>query len=210
MSITGLIIALGLLIDNAIVMVDEVRERQHLGMTTSESIRRSVRHLVVPLLGSTLTTALAFAPIALMPGSVGEFVGTIAVSVILALFSSLFLALTVIPALTGLLSGLGQSSERQAWWQVGYSNSRLTSAYAWVLDRVFARPVLGIALALALPIGGFVSATQLIEQFFPPTGRDMFQIELELPTYASLPQTQAAAERAREIMIAYPQVRDVH
>jgi multidrug efflux pump subunit AcrB len=210
MSITGLIIALGLLIDNAIVMVDEVRERLHRGMTPTESITRSVRHLTIPLLGSTLTTALAFAPIALMPGSVGEFVGTIAVSVILALFSSLFLALTVIPALTGLLSRLGPSSQRQAWWQVGISDSRLTSVYSWALDRVFARPAFGIALALALPIGGFAAATQLIEQFFPPTGRDMFQIELELPTYASLPQTQDAAQRARELMIADPQVRDVH
>jgi len=210
MSVTGLIIALGLLIDNAIVMVDEVRERLHGGMMPSESITRSVRHLAVPLLGSTLTTALAFAPIALMPGSVGEFVGTIAVSVILALFSSLFLAMTVIPALTGLLSRLGPSSQRQVWWQVGFSDSRLSSAYAWTLDRIFARPALGIALALALPVGGFVAATQLTEQFFPPTGRDMFQIELELPAYASLPQTQAAAERAREIMIAHAQVRDVH
>jgi len=210
MSVTGLIIALGLLIDNAIVMVDEVQERLNLGMTPNESITRTVRHLAIPLLGSTLTTAIAFAPIALMPGSVGEFVGTIAVSVILALFSSLFLALTIIPALTGLLSRWGQSSGRQVWWQGGFSDSRLTSAYSWVLERVFARPALGIVLALALPVGGFVSATQLIEQFFPPTGRDMFQIELELPTYASLPQTQEAAERAREIMIASPQVRDVH
>ena len=210
MSVTGLIIALGLLIDNAIVMVDEVREGLHDGMTASESITRSVRHLAVPLLGSTLTTALAFAPIALMPGSVGEFVGTIAVSVILALFSSLFLALTVIPALTGLLSRLGQSSERRVWWQEGYANPRLTRAYSRALDRLFGRPALGIALALALPIGGFLSATQLIEQFFPPTGRDMFQIELELPTSASLPQTQAVAERARGIMLANPEVRDVH
>ena len=210
MSVTGLIIALGLLIDNAIVMVDEVRERLHAGVTPSESIRQSVRHLAVPLLGSTLTTVLAFAPIALMPGTVGEFVGTIAVSVILALFSSLFLAMTVIPALTGLLSRLGPSSQRQAWWQVGFSNSRLSGAYAWALDRLFARPALGIALALALPIGGFIAATQLTEQFFPPAGRDMFQIELELPAHASLPQTQAAAERAREIMITHAEVRDVH
>jgi multidrug efflux pump subunit AcrB len=217
MSVTGLIIALGLLIDNAIVMVDEVRERLHHGLTAREAITRSVRHLVIPLLGSTVTTALAFAPIALMPGSVGEFVGTIAVSVILALFSSLFLALTVIPALTGLLSSGGGSPSRnhaaqttRAWWQVGLSDSRITSAYSWALDRLFAKPVWGVALAIALPIGGFVSATQLIEQFFPPTGRDMFQIELELPTYASLTQTQEAARRARSIMIANPQVRDVH
>jgi multidrug efflux pump subunit AcrB len=105
---------------------------------------------------------------------------------------------------------VGQSSQQRAWWQVGYSNPRLTKVYSWTLDRIFARPVLGIVLALAMPIGGFVAATQLTEQFFPPTGRDMFQIELELPTYASLAQTQNAAERARELMIANPGVRDVH
>jgi multidrug efflux pump len=210
MSVTGLIIALGLLIDNAIVMVDEVRHRLHDGLSARQAIDRSVRHLIIPLLGSTVTTALAFAPIALMPGSVGEFVGTIAVSVILALFSSLFLALTVIPALTGLLSTESSSPRGNRWWQVGFTNDRLTALYASTLDRLLARPLWGLMLAVALPIGGFVSATQLIEQFFPPTGRDMFQIELELPTYASLSQTGQAAQRARSMMIANPQVRDVH
>jgi multidrug efflux pump subunit AcrB len=217
MSVTGLIIALGLLIDNAIVMVDEVRERLHRGMAASDAITHSVRHLAIPLLGSTVTTVLAFAPIALMPGGVGEFVGTIGTSVILALFSSLFLALTVIPALTGLLSesspgsrGSEQTQHSRIWWQVGFADPRLTNAYSWALARLFARPILAVALSVFLPIAGFVAATQLIEQFFPPTGRDMFQIELELPTYASLSQTQEAAERARSVMTAHPQVRDVH
>ncbi|MDC0935928.1 efflux RND transporter permease subunit [Pirellulales bacterium] len=210
MSITGLILALGLLIDNAIVMVDEVGEHLHRGMSPSESITRSVRHLAIPLLGSTLTTAFAFAPIALMPGSVGEFVGTIAVSVVLALFSSLFLAMTIIPALTGIIFRFGQSSKQQAWWQVGLSSSWLANAYSSALGGVFARPTLGIAIALAMPVGGFLSATQLIEQFFPPTGRDMFQVEIELPNYASLTQTQDAANRARDMMVTNPQVRDVH
>lgn len=217
MSMTGLIIALGLLIDNAIVMVDEVRERLQRGMTVPDAITRSVRHLGIPLLGSTVTTALAFAPIALMPGGVGEFVGTIGISVILALFSSLFLALTVIPALTGLLSdsssgssGSERGQHSRKWWQVGFADARLTNAYSRALGFLFARPALAVALTVPLPIAGYVVATQLIEQFFPPTGRDMFQIELELPTYASLSQTQEAAERARSVMTAHPQVRDVH
>lgn len=211
MSVTGLIIALGLLIDNAIVMVDEVQERLGHGMNPSAAITSSVKHLAIPLFGSTVTTALAFAPLALMPGSVGEFVGTIGVSVILALFSSLFLALTVIPAVTGLASRIGQgASSKAAWWNSGFSSKSLTSMFSWTLDRLFARPVLGIALGAALPIAGFAAATQLIEQFFPPTGRDMFQIELELPTYSSMDQTQDAAERARELMIRHQQVRDVH
>ena len=92
MSVTGLIIALGLLIDNAIVTVDEVRHRLQEGATPSNAVAQTARHLAVPLFGSTLTTALAFAPIALMPGPTGEFVSAIAISVILAIFSSLFLA----------------------------------------------------------------------------------------------------------------------
>lgn len=88
MSATGLVIALGLLIDNAIVVVDEVQQRLRCGDSAGEAVRRSVRYLLVPLLASTLTTVLAFVPIATSPGATGEFIGTIGLTVILALASS--------------------------------------------------------------------------------------------------------------------------
>ncbi|MEM1068538.1 MAG: efflux RND transporter permease subunit [Planctomycetota bacterium] len=209
MSVTGLIIALGLLIDNAIVMVDEVHERLDKGDSVSHAIAESFRHLAVPLLGSTLTTTFAFAPIALMSGSVGEFVGTIAVSVILALFSSLFLALTVIPAVTGFVSRIGRSSAR-AWWNHGVSNRTFNRFSEWVLDRLLARPWVGIGMAAIVPVMGFIASSQLIEQFFPPTGRDMFQIEVEFPVYASMDQTEAATQQIRKQMLNDGRVRDVH
>ncbi len=85
MSVTGIIIALGLLIDNAIITVDEAQIRLRQGMPPREAVAETVRHLVVPLLASTLTTVLAFIPIASSPGGVGEFIGTIGLTVILAL-----------------------------------------------------------------------------------------------------------------------------
>ncbi|MEZ6048525.1 MAG: efflux RND transporter permease subunit [Planctomycetaceae bacterium] len=114
MSVTGLIIALGLLIDNAIVVVDEMNRRLHKGMSVLEAIQNTVQQLTVPLLGSTLTTMFAFMPIALMPGPAGEFVGSIALSVILALFSSLFVSLTIIPALNGLINRAQQQWSNEA------------------------------------------------------------------------------------------------
>ena len=99
MSVTGLVVALGILIDTAIVMVDDVYLQMRQGRLAEEAIATSLNHLAVPLLSSTITTVLAFMPIALIPGSAGEFVGTIGVNVILAVLSSLLLALTVIPAL---------------------------------------------------------------------------------------------------------------
>ncbi len=83
MSVTGIIIALGLLIDNAIVVVDEVQGRLRSGLPPMEAVGKTVSHLLVPLLASTLTTVLAFVPIATSPGGTGEFIGTIGLTVIL-------------------------------------------------------------------------------------------------------------------------------
>lgn len=226
MSITGLIVALGLLIDTAIVVVDEVGHRLTSGIAAETAIRRSVGYLAVPLLGSTVTTILAFIPIVRMPGGPGEFVGTIGVSVILAVSSSLFLSLTVIPALSARLHQFHQSSHQSRtqlppgpgilspapthpWWQTGVSHPYLTKLYRASLRRLFARPVLAIILTFSLPVVGFVQVTSLTEQFFPPTDRDQLQIEIELPVSASLAQTQAIAQQVRATILSHPEVTDV-
>jgi len=213
MSITGLIIALGLLIDNAIVMVDEVRERIAGGNSGHEAVGKSVRHLAVPLLGSTITTALSFAPIALMPGPAGEFVGSIAISVILAVTSSLLLAMTMTPALMALLDQrhVDNSSERKQrrWWTDGFSSAALTERYRSTLDVVFHRPLLGVGLGLLLPVAGFIGATTLTEQFFPPADRNQFQVQLTLPAQTSIGYTTEIAKAAREKLLAHPDVTDV-
>ncbi|MEY2831893.1 MAG: hypothetical protein RLZZ574_1151, partial [Cyanobacteriota bacterium] len=99
MSIAGLIVALGILIDNAIVMVDEVNNNLRSGLRAKTAIVNSVNTLAIPLLSSTVTTVLTFLPIALLPGGTGEFVSSIGLTVILAVSSSLLIALTMIPAL---------------------------------------------------------------------------------------------------------------
>lgn len=215
MSVTGLIIALGLLIDNAIVIVDEVTEKLRRGVSPGEAVGSSVSHLAVPLFGSTLTTALAFGPIALMPGPAGEFVGSIAVSVILAIASSFVLAMTVVPAITAMASGsIGRAGEdgsrRRTWWREGFSHPKLSALYARSLDVVFRRPYLGLALGIALPLVGFVQARLLPEQFFPPADRDQIQVELELGAHASLSETLAVTEAIRQQALKHEGVEQVH
>ncbi|MEM7796788.1 MAG: efflux RND transporter permease subunit, partial [Cyanobacteria bacterium P01_C01_bin.118] len=101
MSVTGLIIALGLLIDNAIIAVDEIQVELQQGHRPIDAVAKTVDYLKVPLFASTVTTVMTFLPIYLLPGAAGEFVGTIALGVIVALISSLALSLTVISALAG-------------------------------------------------------------------------------------------------------------
>ena len=101
MSVTGLVISLGLLIDNAIVVVDDFDQWRVRGLNRLDAIERSLKHLVAPLGASTLTTALAFAPIAMLPGPAGEFIGMIGLSVVFAICSSFLISMTVIPAMAG-------------------------------------------------------------------------------------------------------------
>ncbi len=226
MSVTGLVIALGLLIDNAIVIVDEVQNLLKSGLKPQQAISRGVSQLAIPLLASTLTTVLAFMPIALMPGPVGEFVSSIGISVILALLSSLFLTLTVIPALTGRMHQIkdrnlenrrtGDNSASKIhngvrnFWNYGLSIPLLTSVYRRFLKGILRHPMLGVILALIIPMTGFLMVSNLEEQFFPSVDREQFQIEFELQTQASLEQTQSLILQAREIMLQHPEIVNVH
>lgn len=210
MSVTGIIIALGLLIDNAIVTVDEVQVRLRTGRSPGEAVSLTMRHLAVPLAASTLTTVFAFVPIASSPGGVGEFIGTIGLTVILALLSSFFLSLTVIAALVGRLHYWQPFTTRWHWLNDGFSSASLAALYRLTLQLTFRRPWLGVGLALVLPINGFIQFGTLEQQFFPPTNRDQFQIEFILPTQTAIATTQEQILQARDQIRQHPEVEDVH
>lgn len=210
MSLTGLVIAIGLLIDNAIVIVDEVQVRLHQGMAPPQAIGESTRQTALPLASSTLTTVLAFMPITLQAGSVGEFTGTIGLSGILGLTSSLVVSLTVLPALSGILHRGGHSLRLSGWAERGLSIPWLTRRYRQSLGSALRHPRQTIALCLLLPAIGFAVLPHLNQQFFPPTGRDQFYIDFELPKQTTLAQTQAQTKAARKLILQHPQVADVH
>ncbi|MEO0651834.1 MAG: efflux RND transporter permease subunit, partial [Planctomycetota bacterium] len=210
MSVTGLIIALGLLIDNAIVMVDEVRHSLDEGLAPFQAIERSVRRLLIPLFGSTFTTVLAFMPIVLMPGPAGEFVGAIGITVSLALVSSLFLSMTVLPAFTARLAKPVADEEHAPWWRRGLHTPGLASLFDSFLKVVLRHPILGVAVALILPASGILVGGQLEEQFFPPSDRDQFQVQLWLPQQATLEETSEAVAELRRVALEIPAVTAVH
>ena len=197
MSVTGLIVSLGLLIDNAIVMVEEVRARIYQGKPTLEAITESTRHLGLPLLGSTITTILTFLPIAIMSGPSGEFVGSLAVSVILAISASLLLSFTVVPPLVGLL---GVDRRRDGFLEFGLRSGTVGYFYKKSLEFIFHWPVLGVILGATLPIAGFLVSSELPKQFFPATDRAQIQIELDLSTSSNLDAVRRSVENSQAIV----------
>ncbi len=192
MSVTGLIVALGLLVDAAIVMTDEVRRRLQDGMSREASVRDAVKRLAAPLLASTVTTALAFTPMILLPGPAGDFVGSIAIAVVLMLFWSLVVALTVTPALSGWFLSQAQ---RGGILTSGISIPSLGRLFEASIRLAVNNPVRSIAFSLILPVLGFAAFPTLTAQFFPGVERNQFYIEVDMPWGYALQDTQAVVEK---------------
>lgn len=211
MSIFGMIIALGLLIDNAIVVTDEIGKHRRRGKSPAESMALAVGHLFLPLLSSTLTTILAFMPILLLPGGAGDFVGSIGGSVIVALLMSFLVAMTVIAALAARFTNDRErkDSGRFAWLREGVQARRLANLGEGALRLAVNRPLLGIAVAAVIPTVGFLAARTLGSQFFPRTDRDMFEVELWLPTESSIENTRRIAEGIEQTIRKRPSVTRV-
>ena len=210
MSVTGLIIALGLLIDNAIVVVNEIQSELENGVPPSQAVTKTINYLQVPLFASTLTTVFTFLPIALLPGGAGEFVGSISVSVIFAIISSLLLSLTVVAALAGRLLGRIPPTGSRRWWNNGISFTAVGGIYRWSLKQATTKPLLTVVLTLMIPLIGFGVAGRLDKQFFPLVNRDQFQIEVEFSSDSAIAQTKTKIERARHLIRQHSQVKEVH
>jgi len=185
MSVTGLIVALGLLVDAAIVMTDEIRQRLARGLSRLDAVGDAVRRLAAPLLASTVTTALSFVPMILLPGPAGDFVGSIAIAVVLMLTWSLIVALAITPA----IAGYALRADRPGGVRSGAMGRAFRASLVWSVKN----PVKSVALALVLPITGFASFGTLTAQFFPGVDRDQFHIEVELQPGTALQRTETVA-----------------
>ncbi|MEM9433813.1 MAG: efflux RND transporter permease subunit [Pseudomonadota bacterium] len=207
MSVTGLIVALGLLVDAAIVMTDEVRRRLTEGMARLDAVQDAVKRLSAPLLASTVTTALAFTPMILLPGPAGDFVGAIAIAVVLMLVWSLFVALTVTPALAGWIL---PEKDRGTALSRGISIPVIGRLFEWSVAIAVRNPLRAIAVSLILPVLGFASFPTLTAQFFPGVDRDQFYIEIDMPAGSSIAQTQAVVAQMDDELRADSAVKSTY
>ncbi len=198
MSVTGLVVALGITVDNAIVIVDDIGQRLRAGAGRLEAVQQAIGHLWVPLFGSSATTILAFMPIVLQPGPAGEFVGALAICVIFSLIGSYLISFSLVAAMAGKVISRESGG---GWLKQGVQSPALTHRFQSLLRKALARPWTALALVTVLPGLGFYGVTTLPEQFFPPVDRDMLTIEVMLPTRASFDNTESIVRGVDEILL---------
>jgi HAE1 family hydrophobic/amphiphilic exporter-1 len=203
LSLFGLVLAIGLVVDDAIVVVEAVERYIQEGVEPKEATLRAMKEITGPVIGVALVLSSVFVPTAFIPGITGrlyqQFAVTIAVSVILSAFN----ALTLSPALCALLlrrrkETTGLAGRFFAWFNHFFG--RVTEGYVRISKRFVQRSGLTLILLLLFALLAVVFGAKIPASFLPDEDQGFFYINLQLPNAASLQRTDAVCRKMESIL----------
>lgn len=206
LTLSAMTIAVGRVIDDSIVMLEVIFRHLKEGDDFKEAAMKGAREIAAPVTSATIATIVIFIPLAFVGGIVGELFVPFALTVTFAMIASLLVALTVVPALSKLLTSSikvpaieeeKRKLKGDAWYQRGYN-----SALRWSLGHRTA--IIGISAALF--VGSLALLPVIGTSFIPPMGEKMLTVNIEMPPGSSLKDTQEIAMQVEEILNENDQV----
>lgn len=192
-SIAALIIALGMLVDNGIVIAEDIRVRLEAGIERYRAAVEAGKSLAVPLLTSSLTTILFFVPMALADGGAGEFTGSLAQVVTIVLLASWFLSLFMTPAFCVWFMKVDPGVVAQAGGD--RFDNRAYRAYRRLLEGILRFRWLFLAGTVGLLFAAVAGMGYVGKEFFPLGDRNQYLVYIDLPAGSSIHQTDDAVQR---------------
>ena len=208
LTLMGITLAIGLVVDDAIVVLENVIRWIENGHTPLEAARKGMQEISFAVVAATISAVAVFAPLTFLQDTTGKLFREFAVTVAAALLISGFVALTLSPALCALvLRGRTRETGVKAMLERGLQ--RLGSAYAGVLQPVLARPALWVAAGLVwVAFGGWLY-TVTDEELMPTSDRSTILSLTEAPEGATIEYTDRYQQQAEAIVKAQPEVKRI-
>jgi CzcA family heavy metal efflux pump len=206
MTLGGLAAAVGLVIDDAIVVVENIVLHRDSGQSRAEAIRNALREIRVPLIGSTVTPIVVFLPLVTITGVTGAFFRALALTVGVSLLTSLALALTWTPALSHYF--LRRRPVARAHEEVATSGfmGRLTRLYESALKAALAYPFALAGLCILLVVGSFFCYRALGSDLLPAMDEGGFVLDYLMPAGSSLADTNQVIGEVEKLLRSTPEV----
>jgi len=204
MSIAGLIIALGMLVDNSIAIVENIHRFIKLGLSPVEAAIKGASEIGLALVSSTATTVLAFAPMLMMGNDVGDFIRSLVLIVIYCLLASLVIALTFAPFISSRVLKAKKERKKKTLLERFIENY-----YTKWVKGALKRPVLTIIAAIVV----FVSSVSLMPfigvSFFPKAEKNQLLINIKAPEGSNLEHSYKAIQYVEEVLAQIPEITSV-
>jgi hydrophobe/amphiphile efflux-1 (HAE1) family protein len=199
-SLFGLILAIGVVVDDAIIVVENVQRHMSEGLSPPDATRKAMEEVTAPVIATTLVLLAVFVPVAFTPGLTGrlfeQFAATISVAVILSSIN----ALTLSPALCAMILRPPTASKwgPLAWFEKGLNWAR--NGYNRVVKGLIRFTVVGLAIGAAVFGATIFVGASLPTGFIPAEDRGAFFIDIRLPDGAALPRTAAVLTEVEKIL----------
>src|SRR5258705_1542049 len=214
LSLFGLVLAIGLVVDDAIIVVEAVEHHIEEGLSPRDASLKAMEEVGAPVVAIALVLAAVFIPTAAIPGITGRLYQQFAITIAISVLISAFNALTLSPALAALLlkpksdeQRLGPLGKFFAWFNRVFNrttNDYVSTAGVMIHKSGFAMIALGVAAVLAFLIAG-----RLPTGFLPQEDQGYLYVALQLPDAASLQRTDAAAQRVTKALLQAPGIQSV-
>src|SRR6185437_12133310 len=210
LSLFGLVLAIGLVVDDAIVVVEAVERHIEEGMSPRDATLQAMREVSGVVIGVALVLSAVFVPTAFLPGITGRLYQQFALTIAISVIFSAFNALSLSPALSALLL----RPKKKAWGPIGWFFDRFnrvfgaaTHGYVNWSRIAIRKAVLSFALLAVLAVGAGVFGSRLPSGFLPEEDQGYIYLALQLPDAASLERTSAASRKIEEILSKIPGVQ---
>src|SRR6201997_4824350 len=201
LSMFGLVLAIGLVVDDAIVVVEGVQRHIEEGLAPKDAARKAMEELTSPVIGIAVVLSAVFVPTALIPGITGRLYQQFAVTISVVL--SAFNALTLSPALAGLLLRPKKESSgllRRFFDWFNRMFGRGTELYVRLCGGFLRKSALALAVIAAFAIGAGFFGSRLPSSFLPDEDQGYLFVNMQLPNAASLERTAAASRQVERIL----------
>lgn len=206
LSIVGFVIALGLLVDDSVVVVENIARWIREGKSPAEAAIGATRQITLSVLGCTATLILAFVPLLFLPGTAGQFIRSMPVAVVVTISASLLVSLTVVPFLA---SRLLVRTESHGNWVFRAMTWVIEGTFRPVLSRALAFPKTAVALGMLLFGASLLLVPKIGFSLFPKANIPQFLVQVRAPEGASLGETDAAARYVESVLARHTDVRKV-
>ncbi|MBV9492014.1 MAG: efflux RND transporter permease subunit [Verrucomicrobia bacterium] len=212
LSLFGLVLAIGLVVDDAIVVVEAVERGLAAGLGPREATRQAMGAISGPVVGVALVLAAVFVPTAFIPGLTGRLYQQFAVTIAASVLLSAFNALTLSPALCALLLRPASARGGGGWLGRAFGAfnglfERATEAYVRLSGALLRRPGLALGLLAAFGAGAWALGRGLPAGFLPDEDQGFFYVNLQLPRGASLQRTEQACRQVEALLAQIPGIR---
>ncbi|MEO5582961.1 MAG: efflux RND transporter permease subunit, partial [Saprospiraceae bacterium] len=207
LSIVGMVVALGLLVDDSIVVVENIERFMRQGYSREDAAIVATKQIFVAVLGCTATLILAFLPLAFLPEGAGEFIRSLPMAVLLTIIASLFVALTIIPFLSSLLLLKHERAEGNFFMRA--FKKYINDPYAHVLQWALRHPVWTIIGTIIIFLSSLMIVPRIGFSLFPKSDKPMFVVNVKAASGSSIDETNRITRRIEQDLLRQPNIISV-